>query len=73
MTKPRRVTGRRNVQLNQDKRGAAKAARGAISRSSAVDATLELIDFRTEVFQGLDALAKAGGFEPAKQARRTAR
>lgn len=71
MAKTRRVIRRKNMLIDQNKLDAAKSALGAATETAAVDAALELVVFRAEVFQGLDALVEAGGLEPVKPARRS--
>lgn len=61
MAKTRRVIRRKNMLIDQSKLDAAKAALGASTETAAVDAALDLVVFRAEVFLGLDALAAAGG------------
>lgn len=66
MAETRRVLKRKNMVMDQRKLDAAKAALGAETETSTVDAALDLVVFRTEVFQGLDALAAAGGIAAIK-------
>lgn len=61
MAKTRRVIRRKNMLIDQHKLDVAKAALGATTETAAVDAALDLVVFRTEVFRGLDALVAAGG------------
>jgi hypothetical protein len=61
MAKVRRVIRRKNMLIDQGKLDAAKAALGAQTETAAVDAALDLVVFRTEIFRGLDALVAAGG------------
>ncbi len=61
MAKTRRVIRRKNMLIDQRKLDAAKAALGAETETAAVDAALDLVVFRAEVFRGLDALVAAGG------------
>ena len=72
MAKTRRTMRRKNMLMDQRKLDAAKAALGAASETAAVDAALDLVVFRTEVFRGLDALAAAGGLAIIEPLRRTA-
>lgn len=65
MTTKRRVVRRKNMLIDQTKLDAAKLALGVDTETAAVDAALDLVVFRTEVFRGLDALAAAGGLDPA--------
>ncbi len=71
MAQARRVMKRKNMLMDQRKLTAAKAALGAATETDAVDAALDLVVFRTEVFRGLDELAAAGGvarIEPRRRA-----
>ena len=61
---------RKNMLMDQRKLSAAKAALGAESETAAVDAALDLVVFRTEVFRGLDELVAAGGLASVKPVRR---
>lgn len=61
MAKARSVIRRKNMLIDQRKLDAAKDALGAETETAAVDAALDLMVFRAEVFRGLDALAAAGG------------
>ena len=65
MAKVRRVIRRKNMLIDQRKLDAAKAALGARTETAAVDAALDLVVFRAEVFRGLDALAAVGAFGPS--------
>lgn len=56
-----RLIRRKNMLIDQRKLDAAKAALGAQTETAAVDAALDLVVFRAEVFRGLDALAAVGG------------
>jgi len=69
MAKTRRVIRRKNMLIDQRKLDAAKAALGAETETAAVDAALDLVVFRAEVFRGLDALVAAGGLDvPTRRA-----
>ncbi len=69
MAKTRRTIRRKNMLIDQRKLDAAKAALGAETETAAVDAALDLVVFRAEVFRGLDALVAAGGLEaPTRRA-----
>ncbi len=77
MTKPRRparsatvVRKRKNILVDQRKLDAAKAALGALTETAAIDAALDLVVFRAEVFSALDRVAADGGFAPAGRSRR---
>ena len=71
MAKTQSTMRRKNMLMDQRKLDAAKAALGAASETAAVDAALDLVVFRTEVFRGLDALAAAGGLATIEPPRRT--
>ena len=71
MAKTRKTMRRKNMLMDQRKLDAAKAALGASTETAAVDAALDLVVFRTEVFRGLDALAAAGGLASVESLRRT--
>ena len=73
MAKPRRTMIRKNMFIDQDKLDAAKLELGVDTETAAVDAALDLIVFRREVFDGLDRLAAAGGLEPFNAPRRRRR
>ena len=70
MARTRRVLKRKNMLMDQRKLDAAKAALGAESETAAVDAALDLVVFRAEVFKGLDALAAVGGLVSVEPIRR---
>lgn len=61
MADTRRVIRRKNMLIDQRKLDAAKAALGVQTETAAVDAALDLVVFRAEVFRGLDALVAVGG------------
>ena len=63
MAQLRRVMRRKNMLVDQRKLDAAKKALGAQTETAAVDAALDLVVFRTEIFHGLDALAALGGLK----------
>jgi hypothetical protein len=71
MARTRRTMRRKNMLMDQRKLDAAKAALGANSETAAVDAALDLVVFRTEVFRGLDELAAAGGLATIEPLRRS--
>jgi hypothetical protein len=71
MTRTRRVLRRKNMLMDQRKLDAAKTALGVSSETAAVDAALDLVVFRAEVFRGLDTLAAAGGLVSLETVRRT--
>jgi hypothetical protein len=62
---------RKNMLIDQRKLTAAKQALGTDTETATVDAALDLIVFRAEVFAGLDALAAAGGLASVEPIRRT--
>jgi hypothetical protein len=70
MAKTRRVLKRKNMLMDQRKLDAAKAALGAETETAAVDAALDLVVLRTEVFTALDHLAAAGGLATIEPIRR---
>lgn len=61
MARTRRMTKRKNMLMDQRKLDIAKATLGVDTETAAVDAALDLVVFRVEVFQALDQLATAGG------------
>lgn len=71
MTRTRRTMRRKNMLMDQRKLDMAKAALGATSETATVDAALDLVVFRAEVFRGLDELAAAGGLATIEPRRRT--
>jgi hypothetical protein len=70
MAKTRRVLKRKNMLMDQRKLDVAKAALGMDTETAAVDAALDLVVFRAEVFRALDQLAAAGGLATIEPARR---
>lgn len=71
MAKTSRVLKRKNMLMDQRKLDLAKAALGTDTETAAVDAALDLVVFRTEVFQALDKLVAVGGLagiEPIRNA-----
>ena len=71
MAKKRRVMRRKNMLLDQRKFDLAKATLCADTGSAAVDAALDLVVFRAEVFHGLDQVVAAGGLATIEPIRRT--
>ena len=71
MAKTRQTLRRKNMVMDQRKLDAARVALGAPSETAAVDAALDLVVFRTEVFRGLDELVAAGGLATIERLRRT--
>lgn len=65
-----RVLKRKNMLMDQRKLDVAKATLGAATETAAVDAALDLIVFRAEVFHALDQLAAAGGLATIEPRRR---
>lgn len=70
MTQTRPVLKRKNMVMDQRKLDAARRALGADTETAAVDAALDLVVFRTEVFDGLDQLVAAGGLAAVESVRR---
>ena len=70
MAKARQVWKRKNMLIDQRKLDAAKVALGAQTETAAVDAALDLVAFRAEVFRGLDQLAAVGGLAAIESVRR---
>ncbi len=70
MAKGSRVMKRKNMLMDQRKLDIAKAALGTDTETAAVDAALDLVVFRTEVFQALDQLVAAGGLASIEPVRR---
>lgn len=70
MAKTRRVMKRKNMLMDQRKLDLAKATLGADTETAAVDAALDLVVFRAEVFDGLDQLVAAGGLATIEPIRR---
>ena len=61
---------RKNIVVDQRKLDAAKTALGALTETATIDAALDLVVFRTEIFTALDRVAADGGFAPAGRGRR---
>ncbi len=64
---------RKNMYMDQRKLDRAKVALGVDSETATVDAALDLVVFREEIFEGIDRLAAAGGldyFDPADRPTR---
>lgn len=70
MAKRNRVMKRKNMLMDQRKLDIAKAALGTDTETAAVDAALDLVVFRTEVFQALDQLVAVGGLASIEPVRR---
>jgi len=69
---PRRgppVLRRKNMVIDQSKLDAAKLALGVTTETAAVDAALDLVTFRSEVFSAIDRLAAEGGLESPRSPR----
>lgn len=60
---------RKNILVDQRKLDAAKTALGALTETATIDAALDLVVFRTEVFRALDRVAADGGFATASRSR----
>ena len=56
------VRKRKNILVDQRKLDMAKTALGALTETATIDAALDLVVFRAEVFGALDRLAADGGF-----------
>ncbi len=67
---PERYLGLSDVELDR-RITAAKAALGALTETATIDAALDLVVFRTDVFSALDRAAAEGGFAPASRSRHT--
>lgn len=63
---------RKNMLLDQAKLDAARAALGLTTETETVNAALDLVVFRTEVFVALDHLVDAGGLAVPARSRRPA-
>ena len=61
---------RKNIVIDQGKLDAAKRALGAATETATIDAALDLVVFRTEVFTALDRIVAAGGLAPVARTRR---
>lgn len=70
MAKRNRGMKRKNMLMDQRKLDIAKAALGTDTETAAVDAALDLVVFRTEVFQALDQLVAVGGLASIEPVRR---
>ena len=64
------VRKRKNILVDQHKLDAAKSALGALTETATIDAALDPVVFRTEVFSALDRVAADGGFAPPGRRRR---
>lgn len=71
MPPTRTVLKRKNMLMDQRKLDAARRALGADTETATVDAALDLIVFRTEVFDALDKLVAAGGLASVEHVRRS--
>lgn len=63
------VLRRKNMVIDQRKLDAAKLALGVTTETAAVDAALDLVTFRSEVFSAIDRLAAEGGLESPRSPR----
>jgi hypothetical protein len=70
MAKSLRVMKRKNMFIDQTKLDAAKIALGVDTETEAVEAALDLVVFRTELFKGLDRVAARGGIASVEANRR---
>jgi len=61
---------RKNVLIDQSKLDAAKAALGLSTETATIDAALDLVVFRAEVFDALDRVTAAGGIAAPARGRR---
>lgn len=61
---------RKNILIDQNKLDAAKAALGALTETETIDTALDLVVFRTEVFDALNHVAAAGGIATPGRTRR---
>lgn len=64
------VRKRKNILIDQRKLDAARDALGAPTETATIDAALDLVVFRTDVFSALDRVAADGGFATAGRRRR---
>jgi len=64
------VPKRKNIVIDQQKLDAAKMALGLETETATVDAALDLVVFRTELFAGLDRVVAAGGVATRASARK---
>jgi hypothetical protein len=71
MARTRHVIKRKNMFMDQRKLDVAKATLGADTETATVDAALDLVVFRSEVFHALDQLAAAGGLATIEPIHRT--
>lgn len=60
---------RKSMVIDQRKLDAAKLALGVTTETAAVDAALDLVTFRSEVFSAIDRLAEEGGLESPRSPR----
>lgn len=60
---------RKNMVIDQRKLDAAKLALGVTTETAAVDAALDLVTFRSEVFSAIDRLAEEGSLESPRSPR----
>ena len=61
---------RKNILIDQGKLDAAKRALGAATETATIDAALDLVVFRSEVFAALDRVVATGGLAPIARTRR---
>ena len=63
------VRKRKNILVDQHKLDVAKRALGALTETATIDAALDLVVFRTEVFRALDRVAADAAFAPVGSSR----
>ena len=61
---------RKNMVIDQQKLDAARRALGLETETATVDAALDLVVFRTELFAGLDRVVATGGVATRTGARK---
>ncbi len=61
---------RKNILIDQGKLDAARIALGVPTETAAIDAALDLVVFRTEVFHALDRISATGGLRVPSRRRR---
>ncbi len=61
---------RKNMLIDQRALDAARTALGATTETATVNAALDLVVFRSEVFSALDQLALMNAFGPASKRRK---
>ncbi len=61
------IRKRKNIHIDRDKLDAARTALGALTETATIDAALDFVVFRTNVFSALERVAVDGGFAPARR------